>query len=250
MASLSDRAEIYDQKFFSLLGEYARISAPPIVNFLRRHLEIHSLLDVGCGQGGWLAVWKSAGVNKIYGVDGPHVDTRELFIPGDVFHAHDLREPFDLGRKFSLVQCLEVAEHLEHRYATQLVASLVRHGLVIYFSAAPPGQGGYDHINEQPYEYWRDLFLQHNYHLFDPIRPAIREERQISSWYRFNSLLFVHASMIENLPAEIRGTSIPDAASVPSYAPWWYRLRCAFVRHLPPHLQIHLARLKTWLRVF
>lgn len=59
----------------------------------------------------------------------------------------------------SIVICTEVAEHLPADQAPTLVRYLTSHALdYVIFTAAPPGQGGHDHVNEQPPEYWRDLF--------------------------------------------------------------------------------------------
>ena len=44
--------------------------------------------------------------------------------------------------------------------AAGFVDNLVRHGDVILFSAAVPHQGGEHHVNEQPPEYWRELFAR------------------------------------------------------------------------------------------
>ena len=62
----------------------------------------------------------------------------------------NLANPVDLGRKFDLVQSLEVGEHLPKSAADTFVETLVKHGDVVLFSAASVGQGGHDHINEQP----------------------------------------------------------------------------------------------------
>ena len=46
-------------------------------------------------------------------------------------------------------------------FADVFVDSLCRHGELIIFSAAVPGQGGERHVNEQPLEYWREKFAGH-----------------------------------------------------------------------------------------
>ena len=91
------------------------------------------------------------------GVDGPYVDRCKLLIDAGDFHAADLAAPIDLGRQFDLVQSLEVAEHLPAAKAEQFVETLTAHGSRILFSAAVPGQGGENHINEQLPDYWRAL---------------------------------------------------------------------------------------------
>ena len=100
-------------------------------------------------------------------VDGPYVDRRRLLIdPGD-FHAADLAAPIGLGRRFDLVQSLEVAEHLPAAKAEQFVDMLTTHGHCVMFSAAVPGQGAENHVNEQPAEYWRAIFGERGYGAVD-----------------------------------------------------------------------------------
>ena len=63
-----------------------------------------------------------------------------------------------------LVVCTEVAEHLEAELAPTLCKVLARHmrgkDSQLFFTAAPPGQGGHDHVNEQPMQYWEELFAR------------------------------------------------------------------------------------------
>ena len=40
------------------------------------------------------------------------------------------------------------------------------------FSAAVPGQGGENHVNEQPLAYWRAIFREHGYSAVDYSAPA------------------------------------------------------------------------------
>ena len=130
----------YDASFFDYVNASARAAAQRMVPLLQQQLAPPSVLDVGCGQGAWLAVWQQHGVDDVFGVDGSYVDRGRLLFAAERFYAHDLAQPFDLGRRFGLVECLEVAEHLPEASAGTLVDSLVRHGEVIVFSAAPPGR--------------------------------------------------------------------------------------------------------------
>ena len=81
------------------------------------------------------------------------------------------------------VQCLEVAEHLPLPSAAILVDSLVKHGDIVLFSAAPKGQGGDHHVNEQDYEFWRQQFARHGYVPFDFLRPLLLNDDQICLLY-------------------------------------------------------------------
>jgi hypothetical protein len=146
-----------------------------------------------------------------------------------------------LGRCFDLVQSLEVAEHLPSSSAAGFVETLTRHGEIVLFSAAPPGQGGAYHLNEQPYGYWRDIFAQRRYGLFDCLRPRIIDDTDLQAWYRFNSFLYVHEDKISRLSSELRATEIPQNEPIPDISPFSYRLRKAIVRLLPNSVQNSVA---------
>ena len=151
-----------------------------------------SILDVGCGIGTWLSVFNKEGVKDYFGIDGDYVNKEMLsgFIDPDHFAPVDLSGPFDLKRKFDLLICLEVAEHLPPETAEQFIKSLVIHADRIVFSAAVPGQGGQDHLNEQWPEYWVTLFARHNYLCYDIIRPLIWDKPEVNWWYQQNMFVF------------------------------------------------------------
>lgn len=150
-----------------------------------------SILDVGCGLGNWIEVAKKMGAEDITGVDGSYVDRSLLKIDEDEFVECDLTKPFDLGRKFDLAICLEVAEHLPDSSAEGLIKSITNHTDVIMFSAAIPGQGGQNHINEQWVEYWKNIFESNDFQMIDFFRPKIWNNTKIERWYRQNLVLVV-----------------------------------------------------------
>ncbi len=236
----------YDTLFFDYIQAGSSRSARTVLPLVLAGLPISSVLDVGCGAGAWLREYAALGISDVLGVDGDYVQRDRLLIPGERFIARDLAQPFDLGRRFDLVQCLEVAEHLPRDRAATLVENLTRHGDVVLFSAAVPGQGGEHHVNEQPYGYWRDLFAAQGYRLFDWLRPQLQDQPTVESWYRYNSLIFVHDRSIAALPPAIATTRLADAAPVPDVAPLVYRTRTALMRQLPPTLLSALAVIKHW----
>lgn len=148
-----------------------------------------SVLDVGCGIGTWLRVFEENGVTDYLGVDGDYVNRDLLKISGANFKAKDLRTEWSLNRKFDLVICLEVAEHLPEENADQLVKMLISHGDAIIFSAAIPNQGGQNHLNEQWPEYWQAIFARYGYHFHDVIRPLIWSNPNVNWWYKQNMFL-------------------------------------------------------------
>jgi SAM-dependent methyltransferase len=235
----------YDDVFFASIERGSRRSAEVIVPLVMRAPAPRSVLDVGCGRGAWLAVWRAHGVEG-HGVDGAYVDPRALLIPADRFTAVDLARPFALARRFDLVQCLEVAEHLPPEAARDLVTSLCAHADFVLFSAAPPGQGGEHHVNERPYGYWRALFAEHGYELCDPYRGALAEAREVEPWYRYNTFLYVQSARVTG---ELVAVRVPEGEEPRDVAPPLYRLRRRAVGLLPVSAMTAIAQLKKHLVV-
>jgi SAM-dependent methyltransferase len=191
-----------------------------------------SVLDVGCGPGVWLAEWSRIGVKEVVGVDGDYVPRNTLAIPAGAFRAIDISQPFDLGQHFDLVLCLEVAEHIPEAHSDTLIDNLCRHGDLILFSAAIPGQGGEFHVNEQPYEHWRTKFTARGYTVFDCARRPVAGLKEIEPWYRFNTFLFANENGQSRLSDRARRDIVEASRPLEILAPWKWRMRC-YVRSRP-----------------
>ena len=234
----------YSDIFYRYIEEGSLRSARVVLPLLLRELSPESVLDVGCGAGAWLSEYRNLGITDYLGVDGAYVQPSSLLISSDHFQGEDVSKPFELGRRFDIVQCLEVGEHLPANCAETLVANLVAHGDKILFSAATPGQGGENHINEQTHEYWRQLFAKRGFKPFDPFRPAIMANRDVESWYRRNMILFVAESAIASLSANVRRSVIPDDQPIPALTSWIYRIQSCVISLLPLWCVSKVAHLK------
>jgi hypothetical protein len=177
-----------------------RDSAQHVVPLVSSLIHPSSVVDVGCGSGAWLDVFREHGADRILGLDGHNIDPAWLCIPKACFRAVDLSQPFQLAEFFDLAVCLEVAEHLPKQSAWGFIRSLVRLAPVILFSAAVPLQGGTHHINEQWPAYWQDLFAKHGYRMLDLIRKEIWSKPEVQFWYRQNILLFVREDLVAARP--------------------------------------------------
>ncbi|WP_437672446.1 class I SAM-dependent methyltransferase [Sorangium sp. So ce131] len=232
----------YDREFYDIMNREAMRSAAPILRLLTAWFEVTSVVDFGCGHGAWLKVWKQLGVPEVLGLDGSHVDRSALLVDPAEFRAEDLTRPVQLGRRFDLVQSLEVGEHLPHDAARDFVGSLTRHGNIVLFSAAPPGQGGEFHINERPYRYWRELFHERGYVLLDAVRPAVKDSPEVSYWYRFNTFLYVHRDALPAVPRALLDAAIPADRPIPDVAPLSMKLWRMMLRPMPSWWITYIAR--------
>jgi SAM-dependent methyltransferase len=192
--------ESYRREYFEANKPLARNSARKIAPMVLDLVQPNSVLDVGCGTGSWLAVFRDLGVEDIIGIDAEWIDRDSLEIPVDHFLTLDLEKPFDLKRRFDLVLSLEVGEHLAPDSAEILVDNLTRAGPVILFSAAVPFSGGTHHVNEQWPEYWAEKFRARGYSVIDCIRSRVWTDPAVTWWYAQGALLLAEADTIERIP--------------------------------------------------
>jgi SAM-dependent methyltransferase len=191
---------VYTDAFYRQRQEGPARSAREVLPLVLEAVRPRSVVDVGCGVGNWLAVFRELGVADICGVDGDWFDKGMLLIPPECFVGADLKEPIRLNRQFDLVVSLEVAEHLPEECADDFVASLVALGPVVLFSAAVPFQGGVHHVNEQWPEYWAGRFDRHGYVAVDCLRRRLWDNPRVSWWYAQNLLFLVRGERLADYP--------------------------------------------------
>ena len=191
-------SEYYTEAFYEGHRDGAKRSAGIIVPLLLQFLDVKSVVDVGCGDGSWLAVFCGFGVGDVLGIDGEYVSQSLLQIPQENFRPFDLTIPFRLERVFDLAVSLEVAEHLPADSGPGLVESLTRLAPAVLFSAAIPFQGGDNHINEQWQDKWAALFRERGYLPVDCIRKRVWQDEAVDWWYAQNTLLYADKNFIES----------------------------------------------------
>ena len=190
-------AQTYAGAFFDSMGPLSAGSAERLVPLLIELTGCQSVVDVGCGDGAWLKCFSGLAIGDYLGIDGPHVGQERLKIPKERFVQRNLECPYTPQRRFDLALSLEVAEHLPDSSAEAFIDTLTACADVVVFSAAVPGQGGTNHVNEQPPEYWAGLFATRGYQAVDCIRPIVWNDRSIAVWYRQNTLLYARPEWLE-----------------------------------------------------
>lgn len=191
----------YSSDFFKDIKNGSTNSAIQVIPIVLEYIYPKSVLDVGCGGGDWLSIFKQYGVEDIIGIDGDYVNTDDLSIDPNLFYPHDLTTPLRLNKKFDLVVSLEVAEHLPIDKAFIFIENLVQHGDIILFSAAVPGQGGTFHLNEQWPDFWVKVFESFDYIPIDCLRDNIWNLQKVEWWYKQNILFFVKNDKLNSFPS-------------------------------------------------
>ncbi len=166
MEKVGDRDDIYSPKYYQTIVEpYARKSVPQMAQSIVGTFHPQSVVDVGCGSGALLVALRKLGVRRLLGLDVAEagldmarargLDTRKLDLVTDTLL---------YSACYDIAVSMETAEHLPAAAAERYVELLCSLAPVVIFTAAPPGQGGIGHLNEQPAKHWKALFARQGFH--------------------------------------------------------------------------------------
>lgn len=130
----------------------------------------YSIFEIGCGAGEITSQFKTHELDYMC-VEGTDAGVSKLInigIDANRIVKSDLRLFKGIEKKFDLVMCTEVAEHLEPSFSSKIVELCIQHSDVVWFSAAEPNAGTphYHHPNEIPIEAWDNLFAFFGYNKF------------------------------------------------------------------------------------
>lgn len=210
--------KLYTSLWYDKMRGGKLTSSEKIIPIICNYFSPKSIIDVGCGDGTWLAAFKQHGVSNIFGVDGEWVLNSDMQISQKEFQSQDLDKPFELDERFDVAISIEVAEHLRKESAGTFVESLAKLSDIIVFSAAIPLQGGVNHINEQWQSYWAALFLEKGFVPVDCIRPLIWYEKKVTYIYKQNIVCYIKKGALENLP-EVKKYIVEDIKSLDKVHP-------------------------------
>ena len=192
---------------------------PPLVSEARRIVTLlselielpRSMIDLGGNTGAWCQAFKNAGAQKVLCIDHPRTRQEKLLVDDSEFLACDLSTTLPAPIPCDLAVSLEVLEHVPEPAGEAAVDFLTQSAPMVLFSAAVPGQPGWEHINCKPHAYWKSLFQQRGFERLDIIRPRIIEDATMPFWYRQNLFLFANAAGLGRVRVrQIPFENIPD----------------------------------------
>lgn len=196
----------YSAGYYGGISSVSKRSAEAMLPMIFEAIQPKSWIEIGSGTGSWTKTAIELGIPDCTAVDGPWVKDTELLIPKDKFIKHDLTRPLNLDRRFDLALSLEVAEHLDEKFADTIVQTLVSHADAVVFGAAIPMQGGTHHVNEQWPSYWISKFADRGYECFDLVRASCWDDERIAPFYIQNTFLFNKVGSNPPLESKLRAT--------------------------------------------
>jgi SAM-dependent methyltransferase len=184
---------VYSETYYARDVETAATEAAPLMAAsLAELFNPSSVIDVGCGTGALLQEFQKLGcsVLGLEYADAGLFCCRKRGVPCTKFDI--TRDKFN-GR-YDLAISFEVAEHVAPWSANRYVKLLCGLSNNVVISAATPGQGGTDHINEQPRSYWIKKFEANGYRQHAARSRELSSKwrsKKIANFYSTNVLVFV-----------------------------------------------------------
>jgi SAM-dependent methyltransferase len=227
-------SELYSGSYYTERHERTLPAARAVTAFVAQLLPepVRSVIDLGCGVGTWLSVWRERGA-EVQGFDGDWVPDEHLRIPAGQLVRCNLAAGVPFEGRADLAMSLECAEHLPESAASGFVATLCRAADFVLFAAAIPGQTGEGHINEQWPAWWARHFADHGFVCLDWIRPRFWNDAGIDWWYRQNTLLYVRGERLGEIrpPAAVaQPLALVHPGCLDMYAQWLVESRAAAPR--------------------
>lgn len=122
-----------------------------VIDYAINKFGIKTMLDIGCGPGGMVALAASKGLD-VHGVDGDDKVERDEGVR-DKITIHDFTTGPYKTDVFDLGWSVEFVEHVEKKYMQNFLETFKSCKYVI-MTHALPGQPGHHHVNCMPPEYW------------------------------------------------------------------------------------------------
>jgi 2-polyprenyl-3-methyl-5-hydroxy-6-metoxy-1,4-benzoquinol methylase len=164
-----------------------------LAKLVKKLFKFKSCVDFGAGS---LAFANEIGI-RATAVEGSKFNAE--FAKTCLFVHHNLCKSLNLSRKFDLVTCWDVIEHIPKKYEPVVVKTIVKHASDLVLLSISNSKWGKFHVNCEPKKYWVKVFeaagLKYDKELTEKVSASIFNDKLITSkWYARNLMVFKKAS--------------------------------------------------------
>ena len=132
-----------------------------IADHIVRELRPAAVLDVGCAMGYLVEALRDRGI-EAEGIDISEYAlscVREDIKP----FCHELSATVPIERKYDLITCIEVLEHLESKDVFDAIENMCQAADMVIFSSTPFDYTEYSHVSVHTPDYWAEQFAYHGF---------------------------------------------------------------------------------------
>lgn len=179
----------YNDQFYEYNLKSSGSSADIVFPLICEKFSPRSIVDFGCGRGTWLNAAHKRGVKELVGLDGAWNKDKQINSEIKFLELKDHKQVED--KKYDLAISLEVFEHLDLQFCSDLIDTMTACSDIIIFSAAFVAQRGTEHINEQYPSFWANQFIKRGFKAYDMFRPQLWGKQNVDYCYQQNMFLYV-----------------------------------------------------------
>ncbi len=133
-----------------------------IADHIHNEIDPTTVLDAGCAKGFLVETLRACGV-EAYGIDISDYAIQQVVEEIKPYcTVGSVLDPFP--RKYDLIVCIEVLEHLSPAECDVAVANFCLFSDQVLFSSTPDDYREATHINVRPPEYWAGLFARYGFY--------------------------------------------------------------------------------------
>lgn len=120
-----------------------------------------SVFDIGCGIGLHLKPFLDDGITAA-GVDEAKVAHENAVVSTRRITIHDLDEPYDPGKTYEVILCLDMLEYTSREQEDALITTVANAAADTAVVSVPlPRYSTLRYAREEPEDYWIDRFAEH-----------------------------------------------------------------------------------------
>ena len=176
--------------------------SPALWTWMIQELNVHSLLDVGCGRGLSTKWFYDRGADVLC-VEGSRDAVNQTVLPKQFVQLHDYTlRPFVPRKTYDIAWSVEFLEHVGRHYMSNYIDTFKKAAFLFVTHST---WGGYHHVEVHPAWWWKARFSALGFVYLDDLTKIVKKQAQKKDGYR-SQHLWTHLLVFVNPPV----ASLPE----------------------------------------